>query len=106
MIKPDRQDLLTKHFERHFRVNSYELNLGYKARWPVLGTFAEGIRKDPLNTFFGVLLAEHWNWAADPLREQASVVEPEQVIGMVVRHRDRVNPQHPLAEQLHPHLGR
>ena len=43
---------------------------------------------------------------ADLLGEEPGVVEPEEVVGVVMRVGDRVHPPHPLAEQLNPHLGR
>src|SRR5208337_492879 len=106
MIEPDRHDLLAKHFERDSRLNSHEVDFGHEARRPVLGGFAERVREDALDALLGVLLAEDGNRTANPLREQARVVQSEQMIGMVMREGDRVHPPHPFAEQLHPHLGR
>ena len=43
---------------------------------------------------------------ADPVGEEPGIVEAEQVVGVMVRVGDGVDPADPLAEELDPHLGR
>ncbi len=84
----------------------HELELGHEARRPLLRPGPERITEHPPDRLLGLLLAINRHRPADPSRKQPRVVEPEQVVGMVMRECDRVHLPDPLAQQLHPHLRR
>ncbi len=83
-----------------------ELELGNEARRPLLGAGPKRVAENAPDRVFGVLLAIDRHRPAGPARKLAGIIEPEQVVGMGVRERDRMDPPDPLAQELNPHLGR
>ena len=106
VVEPDRQDPLAEDLERD--PGSIRMNwiLGTNPARPVLRPVLERIGEDAPDAILGLLLAEDRHGPADPLGEEPGVVEAEQVVGVIVRVGDGVDPTDPLAEELDPHLGR
>ena len=71
-----------------------ELELGNEPRRPLLGSGPKRITEDAPDRLLGVLLAINRHRPTDPAGKLSGVVEPEQVVGMSVRERDRMDQPH------------
>ncbi len=106
VLQADRHDLLAQGLERHARGDPAEVDLGDVPRRQRGEPLVEGVVEDAADALLGLGLAVDRHRAADRPGEHPRVVEAEQVVGVVVRERDRVDVPDPLAEQLDAHLGR
>ena len=66
----------------------------------------EGVVERLADAGFDLVVAEDRQIAAEILREDPQIVEPEQMVGVLVRVDHRVDAADALAEQLHAQLGR
>ena len=106
VVEPDRHDALAEDGEADAGGDPLEPELRQAAGRHLGGVFGEGVGKYLADGGLGVVLAIDRHRAADHLGEDPGVVEPEQVVGVLVGERDRVDLHHPFADQLQPHLGR
>ena len=97
---------LAQDLERHARLDRHELELGHEPRRPLLRARPKRVAENPPDDSSVCVLAIDRHRPADPAGKQPRIVEPEQMVGMVMRERDRMDLPHPLAQELDPHLGR